>query len=64
VLVFKLASFVATVVLTSVAFRHLYALINEGQVAKAKAAARPNRPARDSVRLRQDPRTGIYYPEN
>ena len=38
-------------------------VMREMQAVKVKADARPRR-AQQMRRLRQDPRTGIYYPEN
>ena len=38
-------------------------VMREMQAVKVKADARPRR-AQQMGRLRQDPRTGIYYPEN
>lgn len=42
------------------AVRHV---MREMQPVKVKANSRPSRP-QAMRRLRQDPRTGIYYPEN
>ena len=38
-------------------------MVREMQAAKVKARTRPTNP-RGMRRLRQDPRTGVYYPED
>jgi uncharacterized protein (DUF3084 family) len=38
-------------------------VMGELQAAKARARVRPSSTNRPAVRLRQDPRTGVYYPE-
>ena len=49
-----------------VAFLSLMAaslVMRQMQAVRVKATARPNRP-QQMRRLRQDPRTGVYYPES
>lgn len=58
----KLFSFLLTAVIAIVAYRQLRALVGRFQAELARARVRPT-PAPGQVRLRQDPRTGIYYPE-
>lgn len=59
-LVLKLFTLLLTAVVAVVAFRHLQALWAEISPARVKAKARART---QGTRLRQDPRTGIYYPE-
>lgn len=63
-MVFKAASLIATVILAVLALRHIHMLMQQLSAAKAKARVRPTPSTRPSVRLRQDPRTGVYYPES
>lgn len=60
-IVLKVLFLVAAAVLSLVAIRFM---MRETQAVKVKARA-PHRPqhARHLRRLRQDPRTGVYYPE-
>ena len=46
-------------VLTLLAFRHI---MRQVEAARVKVRARAQREPRPVQRLRQDPRTGIYYP--
>ena len=47
--------------LSFLALRHL---VNGLEAAKVRVKSRQDREPRPVRRLRQDPRTGIYYPEN
>ena len=47
--------------LSILALRHL---VNGLEAAKVRVKSRQDREPRPVRRLRQDPRTGIYYPEN
>ncbi len=58
--VLKLLFLVAAAVLSVLAFRFI---MREMQAVKVKARARHTQDARRLRRLRQDPRTGVYYPE-
>ena len=64
VVIFKAFILIMTAFLAALAFRHLHAMIIELSAVKAKARVRPQSAASKPVRLRQDPRTGIYFPEN
>jgi hypothetical protein len=58
--VLKVVTFAIAGLLTLMAARHV---MREMQAAKVKV--RPSRPQQmKAQRLRQDPRTGIYYPES
>ena len=48
-------------VLTMLAVRHVAGELN---AAKVRVKAKQPDPPRAATRLRQDPRSGIYYPEN
>lgn len=63
-MVFKALSLIATVMLAVLALRHIHMLMQQLTAAKAKTRVRPTPGAGPSVRLRQDPRTGVYYPES
>jgi hypothetical protein len=58
--VLKLLFLVAAAVLSVLALRFM---MRERQAVKVKARARNPRDLRRLRRLRQDPRTGVYYPE-
>ncbi len=47
--------------LSLLAVRHV---MREMQAVKVRTQSRQARSPRSHIRLRQDPRTGIYYPEN
>ncbi len=55
----KTVSIILAGLLAAVTIRQLL-----GGKQPAKARVRPQHPARQVTKLRQDPRTGIYYPEN
>lgn len=56
--VLKLLAVAITGILSLLAARHLMR-----QMQEAKVRVRPRQPNRPMTRLRQDPRTGVYYPE-
>ncbi len=58
--VLKLLAVTVTGILSLLAARHV---MREMQAAKARVNPQRRDP-RSMTRLRQDPRTGIYYPEN
>jgi len=58
-IVLKVITVVLAGVLTVLALRHV---MRELDAAKVRVKARHQRPG-SMTRLRQDPRTGIYYPE-
>ena len=58
--VLKVLFLVAAAVLSLVAIRFM---MRETQAVKVKARAHRPQHARHLRRLRQDPRTGVYYPE-
>jgi hypothetical protein len=64
VLLLKALSLIATAILAVLAFRHLQAAFGELSAMRARVRPERQRQRRDAVRLRQDPRTGVYYPEN
>jgi hypothetical protein len=47
-------------VLTILAVRHV---MNQVEAAKVRVRSKPNARQPHVTRLRQDPRTGVYYPE-
>lgn len=55
----KTVSIILAGVLTVAAVRRLM-----GAIGAAKVRVQPKRNPHSVTRLRQDPRTGIYYPEN
>jgi len=55
----KAVTVIVAGVLTVLAVRHV---VREVEEAKARVKVKPNRDPRTVTRLRQDPRTGIYYP--
>lgn len=57
----KVLSLVVAAVLSLMAFRFM---MREMQAVKVKAKARRPQDSRRLRRLRQDPRTGVYYPED
>lgn len=60
-IVLKVITVIVAGVLSVLALRHV---MRELEAAKVRVKAKqPQRP-RSMTRLRQDPRTGIYYPEN
>lgn len=59
--VLKVLSLIVAAVLSLMAFR---LMMREMQAVKVKARARRPQDVRQLRRLRQDPRTGVYYPED
>ena len=59
--VLKVLFLVAAAVLSLMALRFM---LRETEAVKVKASARRPQEARRLRRLRQDPRTGVYYPED
>ncbi len=59
--VLKVLFLVVAAVLSLMAFRFM---MREMQAVKVKAGAHRPQDARRLRRLRQDPRTGVYYPED
>lgn len=57
--ILKAVTVIVAGVLTALAVRHV---MREVEVAKARVKVRPTRGPRTVTRLRQDPRTGVYYP--
>lgn len=57
----KAVTVIAAGLLSLLAVRHV---MREMETAKVRARPRHFRDPRTVTRLRQDPRTGIYYPEN
>lgn len=58
--VLKLLTVLPTVILTLPSIRHM---MRQMEAAKVRVHTRQQAPSA-TTRLRQDPRTGIYYPEN
>lgn len=56
--ILKLLAVAITGILSLLFARHLM-----HQMQEARVRVRPQRPNRPMTRLRQDPRTGVYYPE-
>jgi hypothetical protein len=59
-LVLKAVTVIAAGVLSVLAMRRL---MENVEAAKARVRVKPSTTPRAVTRLRQDPRTGIYYPE-
>ncbi len=57
----KVITVIVAGVLSVLALRHV---MRELEAAKVRVNAKPQQRPRSMTRLRQDPRTGIYYPEN
>jgi hypothetical protein len=60
-LILKTIMFLIAGLLSVLAMRHV---MREMEAAKARAKVRPSQRPQHMRRLRQDPRTGVYYPEN
>ncbi len=59
--ILKALMFVIAGILSLLAMRHM---MREMQAVKVKAKAQSSRGQPQMRKLRQDPRTGVYYPEN
>lgn len=59
--VLKAVTVIVAGLLTARLVKHL---MGELEAAKARVRVRPAKSATPVTRLRQDPRSGIYYPEN
>ena len=59
--VVKAFSLVLTAIVAFLAARHLQALFNHMMASRVRAPAEAGSPA--PTHLRQDPRTGVYFPE-
>jgi hypothetical protein len=59
--VLKAVTVIAAGFLTLLALRYV---MRELEAAKVRVRTRQPQPPRSMTRLRQDPRTGIYYPED
>ena len=59
--VLKVITVLIAGILSLLALRHM---MRELEAAKVRVRASQPRQPRATTRLRQDPRTGVYYPEN
>lgn len=62
-MVVKVFSLALTVIVAILALRHMQAVLARLMASRVRAKVRPDRARRSATRLRQDPRTGVYYPE-
>jgi hypothetical protein len=60
-LVLKALTVIVAGILTILALRHL---MRQVEAAKVRVKVKAQNHRRTPTRLRQDPRTGIYYPDN
>lgn len=59
--ILKVVTVLIAGILSLLAVRHM---MRELEAAKVRVRASQPRQPRPATRLRQDPRTGVYYPEN